>query len=198
MSSPRKLILARCTRAHGVRGALLIESYTEPPEALFDYSDCLQMHTQGGEGESTSAPLQLERVLMHKSGAPAFLARLAGVDSRDSADTLAGREFFVWREDMPTLTRGVYWTDLVGLVARTELGEVLGEIVAVQDFGAGPLLEIVPVRENGDNKGDNKGQSFYLRYGAPELIRTDLDRGEVILRPRRWLEDSDDNETLKD
>lgn len=172
------MVLGRCVRAHGVRGGLVVESYTEPPEALFGYGGLLRF----ADADGHDVPALLDRGSGAVRGAANFPARLPGVNDRDAAEALAGSEFFIWRDEMPPPDGGVYWADLADLVVRTESGEVLGSVAAVQDFGAGPLLEIAP--PSGD--GYDRKRSFYLRYGAPELVRVDLGRGEIVMRPLPW------------
>ena len=64
-----------------------------------------------------------------------------------------------------------YHADLIGLVARSEDGEVLGRIKAVHDFGAGDILEIDP--------GGGKAALFqpFTRAAVPEV---NLAEGYVV------------------
>ena len=47
------------------------------------------------------------------------------------------------RSALPPLEEGEYYhTDLIGLPAVSDAGEALGTVVAVENFGAGDVLEI--------------------------------------------------------
>ena len=73
-----------------------------------------------------------------------FVASLDGVRDRDAAERLRGQKLHVARAVLPELEEedSYYHADLIGIHAFTPEGERIGEIVAVQNFGAGDLLEI--------------------------------------------------------
>ena len=64
----------------------------------------------------------------------------------EEADALKGVEFYVDRDRLPDVEDDstFYFEDLIGLVAINENGSALGQVVAVQNFGAGDLLEVRP------------------------------------------------------
>ena len=71
------------------------------------------------------------------------VARLAGVADRNAAEALKGVELYVDRDRLPAAAEGeFYHADLIGLAAVDPAGKAIGEIVAVQNYGAGDLLEI--------------------------------------------------------
>ena len=45
----------------------------------------------------------------------------------------------------------MYWADLVGLAVVNREGEVLGTVVAVQDYGAHPILQV----KDGDGRRED-------------------------------------------
>jgi 16S rRNA processing protein RimM len=85
------------------------------------------------------------------------IARFAEVADRTAAETLRGTALAVPRSALPPLEPGEYYhADLIGLTAVSDTGEALGTVIAVENFGAGDLLEIeradgtrfmVPMRE---------------------------------------------------
>jgi 16S rRNA processing protein RimM len=73
------------------------------------------------------------------------LALLDGVTTREAAVALRGAQVGVPRSALPALAPGeVYWADLVGLEVVNREGVALGQVVAVQDYGAHPVLRVVP------------------------------------------------------
>ncbi len=71
------------------------------------------------------------------------MARLAGVSDRTAAEALKGVDLYVDRDRLPPAAEGeFYHADLIGMAAVDPAGQRIGEIVAVQNFGAGDLLEI--------------------------------------------------------
>jgi 16S rRNA processing protein RimM len=72
-------------------------------------------------------------------------AAFAGIADRTAAETLKGVELYVERARLPEPDEDEwYYADLIGLAAISPEGETLGEVIAVQNFGAGDLLEIRP------------------------------------------------------
>src|SRR5262249_36789894 len=73
-----------------------------------------------------------------------FVARLAGVSTREEAEARAGLALHVRRERLAAALGEDEFlhADLVGCRVETASGRTVGEVVAVQNFGAGDLVEI--------------------------------------------------------
>ena len=127
-----RVLLGRIAGAHGVRGEVLIRTFTVAPEDIGAYGSL-----SDASGERT---FRLESVRSTRKG---VVARLKGVADRTAAEALKGIELYVARDRLPPANEGEYYhADLIGLAAVDPGGEPVGEIVAVQNFGAGDLLEI--------------------------------------------------------
>ena len=75
------------------------------------------------------------------------------------------------RDALPPLGEGEYYhADLIGLPCVGAAGEVLGTVVAVENFGAGDLLEI--------EKPDGKRAMIPFRPGV-----ADLQDGRIVADP---------------
>ena len=71
------------------------------------------------------------------------IARFAEVPDRNAAERLRGTELTVPRSALPPLEEGEYYhADILGLAAVSTAGEALGVVVAIDDFGAGDVIEI--------------------------------------------------------
>ena len=69
--------------------------------------------------------------------------KIKGVDDRNTAETLVGTRFYVSRDVLPDLDDEEYYhADLIGLEARNSSDEIIGEVNAIYNFGAGDLIEI--------------------------------------------------------
>jgi 16S rRNA processing protein RimM len=65
------------------------------------------------------------------------------VTSREAAEALRGALLTVPRSALPPLGEGEYYHhDLIGLPCVGTAGEALGQVVAVENFGAGDILDI--------------------------------------------------------
>jgi 16S rRNA processing protein RimM len=72
-----------------------------------------------------------------------FVAKIFGVDDRDSAELLAGTELFTLRENFSkTKKNEFYVVDLIGLKVLNMQKQEIGKVVNVLDYGAGTLIEI--------------------------------------------------------
>ncbi len=74
-----------------------------------------------------------------------IVARVGGINDRNSAEPLRGTKLYIERSKLPeTSGAEFYHADLIGLRAIAGDDSVLGQIVSVQNFGAGDLLELKP------------------------------------------------------
>ena len=121
--------LAAVAGAHGVTGDVRLKLFGEGIASL-------KAHTSFNGGALTLTKLRDDG----KGGA---VARFAEVSDRTAAEALRGTTLSVPRSSLPPLGEGEYYhTDLIGLPAISTAGEDLGRCVAVDDFGAGDVLEI--------------------------------------------------------
>ena len=72
-----------------------------------------------------------------------IIARFAEITDRNAADAARGTELSVSREALPPLAEGEYYhADLIGLPCVSTVGDDLGKCIAVENFGAGDVIEI--------------------------------------------------------
>jgi 16S rRNA processing protein RimM len=170
MPGKPRLKIGRVLGPHGVKGAVRLHVMLESPEAI---------GTLGGIQDAAGKPVRL--TLVGVSG-KALIARIVGVETREDAEALGKAELFVERDALPALEADEFYAaDLVGLVALDEAGGELGKVIAVVDFGAGPLLEIRPAAG---------GTSVYLPFTAAVVPEVDIEAGRVriALMPGLWPE----------
>ena len=132
--SGRRVVLGRITGLHGVRGWVKLHSYTEPREAILDYSECL---LQDGSTWRTT------RILDGRKHGKGVVASIAGIESRDDARERIGAEIAVLRERMPEPEDGhYYWADLEGLTVIDVDGRVLGTVDHLLATGSNDVLVV--------------------------------------------------------
>ena len=160
----RKLCVAVVTGAHGVRGAVRLKSFTAEPEAVADYRPLTDR-----SGARTFA------LTLTGHAKDALVARIDGVDDRDAAQALKGTELFIERDQLgPTEDEDeFYQADLIGLVAETEDGTVYGRVRAVENFGAGDLLDVTL----------QGGGSVLLPFNRAVVPLVDVAAGRVVVAP---------------
>ncbi len=127
------ILLGRITGPHGIQGDVLVHSFAAVPEDIAAY---------GPLADKTGARTFRLRIL-RTTPKGALIARIVGIRDRNAAEALKGVELYVARDKLPDPDDGeFYYADLVGLTAVSPDGAPIGEIVAVQNYGAGDLLEI--------------------------------------------------------
>jgi len=137
----RHLQLGYVAGVHGVGGALKIKLYNPESDSLRVGVQVLLCARGGGEPQ----PFTVAREAP-KPGSQLARLWLAGVDSREAAEPLKGRELWIARADLPELDEDeFYLADLLGfeVVRERETGfESLGEIVGVTSNTAQDLFEV--------------------------------------------------------
>jgi 16S rRNA processing protein RimM len=134
LTTQRLIEVGRVAGAFGVRGEVRITTFTEEPLALLRYRSLKR--------EDGSPGLTLIQARVAKGG---VVGRVKEVETRDQAEALRGLRLYVDRDALPPPEEDeFYLADLIGLEARDEAGAVIGRIRAVENFGAGDLMEIAP------------------------------------------------------
>ena len=152
----RRIALAAIAGAHGVKGELRLKLFADTVESLRRHE---KLYVGGAE----------RRLLSVRDGGKTAVARFDGVSDRGAAEALRGSLVEVDRDALPPLEEGEYYhADLIGLRVVDREGQPVGAVVAVEDYGAGDLLEIE--LEGG------KRSLIPFRDGI-----ADLARGEIVV-----------------
>lgn len=129
MAGDRPVTLAAVTGAHGVTGEVRLKLFGEGVAALKRFR------------AFNDSALTLTK--LRDDGKGGAIARFAEVPDRNAAERLRGTALTVPRSALPPLGEGEYYhADLIGLPAVSTAGEDLGYCIAVDNFGAGDVLEI--------------------------------------------------------
>lgn len=168
-----RVCLAAIAGAHGVRGLVKLKAFTERSEDALAY----------GPLEDEAGTRRFEVTLKGRAGGKAgdlLLAAIAGVETREAAEALRGIRLYVARAALPEIEEEetFYHADLVGLAAVDRDGKARGRIKAVQNFGAGDLLEIE----------DAEGGSFFLPFNKEAVPEVDIAGGRVTIAPPNEVE----------
>ena len=154
----RRVTLAAIAGAHGIRGELRLKLFTESAESLARHAT---VFVGGREYRLESAKLSGKTTI----------ARLGGISDRSAAEALRGSLVEVDRSALPPLEEGEYYhADLIGLPCVDRSGEPLGSVAAVENFGAGDLIEV--------ESADGKRSLVPFRAGI-----ADLEQARVVIDP---------------
>lgn len=156
------ILLGHISTAHGIRGEVVIKSYTADPADIASYGPLLD--------KSGNRIHEIKNARVVKKG---VIARLKGLDDRTAAEALRGTELYVSRDRLPEPDEDeLYHMDLIGLEAVGPEGEAVGEVVAVQNFGAGDLLEI---------RLAGKTRTEFVPFDRHFVPEIDVDAGRVVV-----------------
>ena len=159
------LLMGRIGAAHGIKGEVRIQSFTEDPLALVDYGRM-----------QTNKPGLTIRILAARTTTNVLVARLEGVNDRDAAEKLNGVELYVDRSLLPDPDEedAYYHADLLGLRAQLRDGTALGVVAAVPNYGAGDILEV---------RDERSGDTFLYPFTKAVVPEVHLADGYLVIEP---------------
>ncbi|MEO8017883.1 MAG: ribosome maturation factor RimM [Pseudomonadota bacterium] len=141
MNKPGQIAVGRLGAAHGVRGWLRVQSFTDPPQRLFEWRSWYLQSEKGATREV--------KLLEMRPQGKGWIARIEGVDERDGAARLTGQMILVDREQLPPAEgREHYRDDLVGFEAKNLEGALLGVVDHFVDTPGNTVMVIKGVREH--------------------------------------------------
>jgi len=132
MTKEKKLILVGViSAAHGIKGNVLIKSYTESVENI----------TKLPIIDKNNNPVQLKMIRETSKGD--LVCMLAECKDRNQAEELKGTKLYCPREILPTPSDDEFYIeDMRGLKVLDESGEAIGTILEIANYGAGDIVEI--------------------------------------------------------
>ncbi len=157
-----RILIGQIASAHGVRGEILVRSFTQAPEDVAAYGAL--------SDEAGTRQFKLKVVRVTPKG---VIARIAGVDDRTAAEALRGTQLYVDRARLPEPSdEEFYLSDLVGLRVIAPDSSEVGKVLAVHNFGAGDIVEV-------ELAGSRKTEMVpFTREFVPDI---DVAKGELTV-----------------
>lgn len=165
------LEIGKIVATQGIRGEFRVQYYCDSAEVLCDFDS---LYLDKGKTEVT-----VQRAYPHKN---IVVMKLEGIDKIEQAQPLVGKLLYLNRDDAE-LEEGLYFIqDIIGLTVKdADTGEVYGKISEVYQNGASDVYSI--------RKDD--GRELLFPCIDEVVINTDIDAGEMIIRPLPGLFDED-------
>ncbi len=166
--SDDKVCVGAIGGSYGVKGELRIKSFCAQAEDIETYSPL--------SNEDGTAHYHLALIRPIKNG---FAARITEVTTKEQADDLRAVKLFADRAQLPSLPEDEYYhADLIGLSVFDTGGTLVGTVKAVQNHGAGDLLEV-------QIKGGSS--TVLMPFTRAAVPTVDLASGRIIADPPEGL-----------
>jgi 16S rRNA processing protein RimM len=164
--------VGRVGRAHGLRGEVAVESYSDAPERFSPGAELLATLPATPD---RPRPLTVATARPHRG---LLLVRFAGVADREAAEELRGALLEVPRESVPEAPEDTwYHFQLLGCRCHDRRGGDLGEVVEVAEDGGGALLVV----DSGERRLLVPFVRQIVREVDPESGRIELDLPEGLI-----------------
>ena len=153
-----RIALAAVAGAHGVKGEVRLKLFSDNAESLAAH-------------ERLYVGVTARRLITIRDGGKTAVARFEGINDRSAAEALRGSLVEVDRSALPPLEEGEYYhADLIGLPCVDRDGHAVGTVLAVENYGAGDLLDV-----------ERQGGERSLIPFRPGIA--DLENGQIVLDP---------------
>lgn len=162
----KRICIAKIATAHGIKGLVKLHVFAEDINLLKN-----DLFTSDTGDKKLSIKLK-------NATAKHWIAEVEGITDRDDAEKLRGTALYINQDALPKPEDGAfYFTDLIGLQCVDTKDKDIGKVIAVENFGAGDLLEIQPVGT----------ERFYLPFNDDTILEIGENKIIVVI-PEGLLE----------
>jgi 16S rRNA processing protein RimM len=185
MPEPEYAIVGLIRKAQGIRGEVVIESFTDKPDVVFASGSRVFAGTSSGDlaiirdvkGEEETPTLTVAEAKPFKKG---LIVRFEELQDRDSAELWRGRYLLAPFTELPPLQGDeVYLHDLIGMSVVSVAGEPLGSVGTFYELPQGLMLDV----ETG------RGGTVMIPYRPEIIIRTDIEARTIVVNDTLGLFD---------
>ncbi|OUS23303.1 ribosome maturation factor RimM [Thalassotalea sp. 42_200_T64] len=130
----KEVTLGKIGAVYGIKGWLKIHSFTDEPQAIFDYSPWVL--NLGGKKQT----VEVSEWRRHSNG---LIAKFTDVNDRNDAQLRVSAEITVMSDLLPELPEGeFYWRDLIGMDVVNTSGYSLGTVTDIMETGSNDVLVV--------------------------------------------------------
>ena len=129
-SASDTLIVGKIGAPYGVKGWVKINSFTQHPESIFEYSPWILGDDQ---------VVKVDQWRPHNKG---LVAKLEGIGDRDDAERIKNFDIKIAESQLPELEQDFYWKDLLGMQVVTTKGYTLGVVKQMFETGANDVMTV--------------------------------------------------------
>jgi 16S rRNA processing protein RimM len=172
-SSKTKLRVGRLVKAHGLKGALKLELYTDSPDQRFRAGQELELQVPE-TSEWFGKTIKVAELRFYNQSPVLFLE---GIQDRSQAETLVKAILLIETdlEQLPEDPEAWYDHQLVGLTALVG-NEIVGKVIRVDHLPAQDLLAI-----------ETSNGEVLVPFVKQIVPLVDIQKGQVVLTPPAGL-----------
>lgn len=145
MQQSEQIVVGRIGAVYGVKGWLKVQSFTDDPESIFEYSPWLL-------SQKTEREMKVAEWRRHNNG---LIARLEGISDREEAARLTGADICITADELPALADDeFYWRDLIGMRVVNSNGYDMGVVEQIMPTASNDVLVVKANSNDGFGKSE--------------------------------------------
>ena len=149
------ILVASVGKPVGLKGWAKVNSFTRPPENLFNFKN-FYLDKKGKK--------EILKIDQFSKSGKNYILKVESLNSIEEIEILKNKEIFIKAEDLPKLDEDkFYWKDLIGSEVINQSNESLGEVIKIENHGASDLLFVKGVTEQVIPVTDEFFKSFDLQ-----------------------------------
>ena len=138
MKKHNAIIIGKIVSTHGIKGWVVIQSYSYPSQNIKNYNTYL--HIENSK--------EFIKIINLKTMPKKIIIKIENYDDINTSEFLVGQNIFIEASDIPALKKGeYYWKDIEGLEVYTTKDTYIGSVDFIFNNGANDILAIKNNRE---------------------------------------------------
>ena len=133
MNRSSAIIIGKIVATHGIKGWVVIKSYSYPTHNIKNYDTFLYIKNRKEFIEIVNLKIMPKKIII----------RMKDYDDINSSELLVGQDIFIEASDIPALKKGeYYWKDIEGLEVYTSKNSYIGSVDFIFNNGANDILAV--------------------------------------------------------
>ena len=155
------ILVASVGKPVGLKGWAKVNSFTRPPENLFNFKNFFL------EVDGVKENINIDE--FSKSGKN-YILKVESLNSIEEIERLKNKEIFIKSKDLPKLKDNeFYWKDLIGMEVRQIDRTVIGVVVEIIETGSDDVLVV-----------DKNNKKELIPFNFGEIIKEVSDNSIIV------------------
>ena len=138
MKQHSAVIIGKIIATHGIKGWVVIQSYSYPSQNIKNYDTFLYIKERK----------ERIKIIDLKTMPKKMIIQMKNYDDINSSEHLVGHNIYIEASDIPSLKKGeYYWKDIEGLEVYTTKDSYIGSVDFIFNNGANDILAVKQNKE---------------------------------------------------